>query len=189
MRRMRSTSPRTTRRRRNSCRSIPMARFPPSSIPRGRTASRSRCSNRAPYSPISAKSPADSCRRMTLRAIRRCNGSSSRSAVSDRCSASLDSSTSLPAKRSRTSDRSSAIATKRSAFSAYSTGSLQDQDYLVGAYTIADIATFPWVRSLRDFYGAGDLVGFDGFTNVAAWLDRCLVRPAVQIGLNVPPRE
>lgn len=66
---------------------------------------------------------------------------------------------------------------------------LQDQDYLVGAYTIADIATFPWVRSLRDFYGAGDLVGFDGFTNVAAWLDRCLVRPAVQIGLNVPPRE
>ena len=66
---------------------------------------------------------------------------------------------------------------------------LQDQDYLVGAYTIADIATFPWVRSLRDFYGAGDLVGFDGFTNVAAWLDRCLVRPAVQIGHNGPPRE
>lgn len=66
-------------------------------------------------------------------------------------------------------------------------GQLQDRRYLVGSdYTIADIATFPWVRSLRDFYGAGDLVGIDSFPNVVGWLDRCLARPAVQIGLNVP---
>ena len=30
-------------------------------------------------------------------------------------------------------------------------------------YTIADIATFPWVRNLVGFYGAGELVGFDDF--------------------------
>ena len=30
-------------------------------------------------------------------------------------------------------------------------------------YTIADIATFPWVRNLIGFYGAGELVGIDDF--------------------------
>lgn len=68
-------------------------------------------------------------------------------------------------------------------------GQLRDNEYLAGPhYTIADIATFPWVRSIRDFYGAGDLVGLDSFTHVVGWLDRCLIRPAVQIGLNVPSR-
>jgi GST-like protein len=55
-------------------------------------------------------------------------------------------------------------------------------------YTIADIAVFPWVRTLRDFYEAGGLVGLDGFPSVLAWLDRCLERPASRTGLNVPPR-
>ncbi|MCY6382269.1 glutathione binding-like protein [Hoeflea prorocentri] len=55
-------------------------------------------------------------------------------------------------------------------------------------YTIADIATFPWVRTVRDFYEAGDVVGLDGFTNVTAWLERCLERPASQKGLKIPAR-
>ena len=55
-------------------------------------------------------------------------------------------------------------------------------------YTIADIATFPWVRTVRDFYEAGDAVGLDDFRNVTAWLDRCMERPASQKGLNIPPR-
>ncbi len=35
-------------------------------------------------------------------------------------------------------------------------------------YTIADIATFPWVNNLVTFYEAGELVGFADFPNVGA---------------------
>ncbi len=58
-----------------------------------------------------------------------------------------------------------------------------------GELSIADIASFPWVRSLRDFYEAGDLVGLADFGRVVEWLDRCLERPAVQRGLVVPARD
>jgi GSH-dependent disulfide-bond oxidoreductase len=53
-------------------------------------------------------------------------------------------------------------------------------------YTIADIASFPWIRNLAGFYGAGDLVGFDGFRNVRRALDAFLARPAVERGLSIP---
>jgi GST-like protein len=53
-------------------------------------------------------------------------------------------------------------------------------------YTIADIATFPWVRGLVGFYGAGDLVQFAQFTSVQRALDAFLARPAVQRGLTIP---
>jgi GST-like protein len=53
-------------------------------------------------------------------------------------------------------------------------------------YTIADIAMVGWVNALVHFYGAGDLVGFDRFGNVRAWLDRALARPAVRRGLTIP---
>ncbi len=56
-------------------------------------------------------------------------------------------------------------------------------------YTIADIAHVGWVRNLIGFYGAGELVGIDGFPNVKAWLERTLARPATQAGLNIPPRR
>jgi GSH-dependent disulfide-bond oxidoreductase len=55
-------------------------------------------------------------------------------------------------------------------------------------YTIADISMLGWVRNLIGFYEARDLVGFDDFKQVAAWLDRGLARPAVQRGLNIPKR-
>lgn len=68
-------------------------------------------------------------------------------------------------------------------------GRLATRKWMMGDdYTIADIAIFPWVRTLRDFYEAGGLVGLDGYPAVLAWLDRCLDRPASQKGLNVPPR-
>jgi len=54
------------------------------------------------------------------------------------------------------------------------------------AYTIADIATFPWVRNLNGFYGAGDLVGFAEYSNVSRALDTFLARPAVIRGLEIP---
>jgi GST-like protein len=44
------------------------------------------------------------------------------------------------------------------------------------------------VRNLVGFYEAGELVGFDDFKAVSAWLDRGLARPAVQRGLDIPKR-
>jgi GST-like protein len=55
-------------------------------------------------------------------------------------------------------------------------------------YTIADIAHAGWVRNLIGFYGARDIVEFDRFPNVEAWLNRVLERPAVQKGLTIPAR-
>jgi len=52
-------------------------------------------------------------------------------------------------------------------------------------YTIADISMLGWVRNLIGFYEARELVGFDRFLHVQAWLDRGLARPAVQRGLEV----
>ena len=55
-------------------------------------------------------------------------------------------------------------------------------------YTIADIATFPWVNNLVGFYGAGDLVGIAGYPHVRRVLAAFLERPAVVRGLNIPRR-
>jgi GST-like protein len=57
------------------------------------------------------------------------------------------------------------------------------------AYTIADIATFPWVRNLVGFYGAGELVEFDRYANVKRVLDAFVKRPAVERGLAIPRRD
>jgi len=66
---------------------------------------------------------------------------------------------------------------------------LSGRDWIMGAdYTIADVATLGWVRNLVGFYGAGDLVGYADFKQVAAWLERGLARPAVQRGLAIPAR-
>jgi GST-like protein len=53
-------------------------------------------------------------------------------------------------------------------------------------YTIADIAIFPWVNTLIEFYGAGDLVGIGDFPNVTRALDTFKQRPAVAKGMQVP---
>ena len=53
-------------------------------------------------------------------------------------------------------------------------------------YSIADIATFPWVRNLVGFYEAGELVGFNDFAHVTRALAAFVERPAVVRGLNIP---
>jgi GST-like protein len=63
---------------------------------------------------------------------------------------------------------------------------LEGRDWIMGDYSIADIATLGWVRNLIGFYGAGELVAFDTLKNVPAWLERGLARPAVQRGLTIP---
>jgi GST-like protein len=55
-------------------------------------------------------------------------------------------------------------------------------------YTIADISMLGWVRNLIGFYGARELVAFDAFKHVPAWLELGLARPAVQRGLEIPKR-
>ncbi|MDB5872649.1 MAG: glutathione S-transferase, C-terminal domain protein [Ramlibacter sp.] len=66
---------------------------------------------------------------------------------------------------------------------------LADRRWLVGdEYTIADIATFPWVRNLIGFYGAGDLVQIGNFPHVTRALEAFVARPAVVRGLDIPKK-
>ncbi len=60
---------------------------------------------------------------------------------------------------------------------------LEGRDWVMGDYSVADIAIFPWVRCMRDVYQAAELVGIDEFRNVLRVLEAFLARPAVQKGL------
>jgi GST-like protein len=60
---------------------------------------------------------------------------------------------------------------------------LQAVEFLAGEYSIADIATFPWVRG-HEWSG----VSVDGLTALQRWMATLEARPAVQRGLLVPER-
>jgi GSH-dependent disulfide-bond oxidoreductase len=67
---------------------------------------------------------------------------------------------------------------------------LATRKWIMGnGYSIADIASFPWIRNLVGFYGAGDLVAFGDFPHVKRALDAFVARPAVQRGLLIPKRD
>jgi GST-like protein len=57
---------------------------------------------------------------------------------------------------------------------------LGEADYLAGAYSIADIATFPWTRS-----HANQGVDLADYPNVKRWFDAIAARPAVGRALKV----
>ena len=59
---------------------------------------------------------------------------------------------------------------------------LKDREYLADGYSIADIATYPWVA--RHEWHKTDL---SDFPHVKRWYDAISARPAVQKGMNVPP--
>ncbi|MDP9142219.1 MAG: glutathione S-transferase N-terminal domain-containing protein [Pseudomonadota bacterium] len=64
---------------------------------------------------------------------------------------------------------------------------LENRQWLMGdEYTIADIATFPWVRNLIGFYEAAELVGISDYPQVQRALATFLARPAVIRGLAIP---
>ena len=65
---------------------------------------------------------------------------------------------------------------------------LEGRNWVAVEYSIADMAIGPWLRTLRDFYKAGDIAGWGALKNVPAYLDRFLARPAVQRALNIPAR-
>jgi GST-like protein len=67
-------------------------------------------------------------------------------------------------------------------------GALASRDWIAGDYSIADMAIGPWLRTLRDHYKAGPIVGWDKLSYVPAYLDRFLARPAVQRGVLQPVR-
>ncbi len=67
---------------------------------------------------------------------------------------------------------------------------LLGRDWIMGSdYSIADIATFPWVRNLIGFYDASALLQFSEFKEVQRVLDVFVARPAVQRGLEIPSRD
>ncbi|TWB50473.1 GST-like protein [Rhizobium sp. ERR 922] len=67
---------------------------------------------------------------------------------------------------------------------------LQGREWIMGdEYTIADITTFPWVRGVDIFYGGREVLEFESFPSVMAWLERALARPASQRGLSIPKRD
>lgn len=57
---------------------------------------------------------------------------------------------------------------------------LRDREFLAGDYSIADIASFPWIVPYRRL--GNDL---DNFPNLRRWFDFLKQRPAVQAGMNV----
>ena len=66
---------------------------------------------------------------------------------------------------------------------------LATRTWMMGdAYTIADMAIFPWVRTVTDFYMAGELVGIQDFPHVTRALAAFVARPAVARGLAIPKR-
>lgn len=62
---------------------------------------------------------------------------------------------------------------------------LQDREYLVDEYSIADIATFPWVNGLRTSYQADQVLVLTEYPHVKAWVERCTARPAFERGKRV----
>jgi GST-like protein len=60
-------------------------------------------------------------------------------------------------------------------------GQLENREFICGEYSIADIATWPWIR--RHDYQEIELADFP---NVKRWFAAMEARPAVQRGLKVP---
>jgi len=59
---------------------------------------------------------------------------------------------------------------------------LNGREFLCDDYSIADIASFPWVKTHR-----WARIPVDGLDNLLAWVDRIAARPAVQRALLIPP--
>ena len=58
---------------------------------------------------------------------------------------------------------------------------LEDRDYLTGEYSIADIASYSWVRS---YYWAR--VDIEGLNSLQTWMDRMAEKPGIQRGCEIP---
>ena len=57
---------------------------------------------------------------------------------------------------------------------------LNEKDFLAGEYSIADIASFPWITAYKRYE-----VDLDKFPNLRRWFDHIKNRPAVRKGIDV----
>ena len=57
---------------------------------------------------------------------------------------------------------------------------LNENEFLAGEYSIADMASFPWVTAYKRYE-----VDLDRFKNVRRWFDELKNRPAVRAGMDV----
>ncbi|MEO8298614.1 MAG: glutathione-dependent disulfide-bond oxidoreductase [Burkholderiales bacterium] len=65
---------------------------------------------------------------------------------------------------------------------------LAESEYLAGdAYTVADIANWPWYGTLAkgQIYGAGEFLQVETYRHVCRWAEQIAARPAVQRGRKV----
>jgi GST-like protein len=62
---------------------------------------------------------------------------------------------------------------------------LKDHEYLLGDYSIVDIATVPWLEGAEDFYKARDVLEMPSFEYVQRWREKVRSRPAYIRGKDV----
>ncbi|WP_025770470.1 glutathione S-transferase family protein [Thioalkalivibrio sp. HK1] len=60
---------------------------------------------------------------------------------------------------------------------------LSQVEFLAGDYSIADMATYPWVK-IHDWSG----VSVEGLDHLQRWIEAIKARPAVEVGMRTPPR-
>jgi GSH-dependent disulfide-bond oxidoreductase len=61
---------------------------------------------------------------------------------------------------------------------------LAGREYLVGEYSIADMATWPWISRFE-----WQTVNLNSYPNVKKWYLAIAARPAVQRGYHVPVKQ
>ena len=61
-------------------------------------------------------------------------------------------------------------------------GRLADREFLAGDYSIADIASWSWVKAHR-----WARIPVDGLDHLIRWIDAIAARPAAQRGIEIPP--
>ncbi|SNY91739.1 glutathione S-transferase [Cohaesibacter sp. ES.047] len=66
---------------------------------------------------------------------------------------------------------------------------LEGKDWLVGDFSIADLAVAPWLATIEKFYEATEVTEFKSFENVVAYVERFNARPAAQKAWNIPSRS
>lgn len=63
---------------------------------------------------------------------------------------------------------------------------LEGRQFLVGdSLTIADIAQWPWISCLSEFYKGQEPLGLDSYTHLNAWFNRLAELPSFKVGRTI----
>jgi GST-like protein len=66
---------------------------------------------------------------------------------------------------------------------------LEGKDYVVGEYTIADMAIYPWVYCVKSGYNAYEFLKMHEYKNIERWMKLLEERDAVKRGMKVNRNE